>query len=59
MWDFLGRSTLLVRQVDPIWKMSVGKINMNREAPSLIFTHSHTLVLGKREKEGGAKKEED
>ena len=33
--------------------MSVGKISINREAPSLIYTHSFTLVLRKREKGGG------
>ena len=33
--------------------MSVGKISINREAPSLIYTHSLALVLHKRDKEGG------
>ena len=38
--------------------MSIGKISIKREAPSLICTHSHTLVLHKRKK-GGTKKGED
>ena len=37
--------------------MSVGDISINREAPSLICTHSHTCVVQERErrrdKEGG------
>ena len=37
--------------------MSVGNININREAPSLICTHTHTCIVEERERrrdrEGG------
>ena len=58
-YDYNYYCEVYLGRLAQLGKIPVGKFSINREAPSLIYTHTLTLVLHKREKEGETEKEED